>query len=61
MSERIVDELKVIEVEVEHRKMLASANSLERLIKLLAELCSIGQIGQRIMVRGMGDALSRSP
>ena len=42
MSERIVDELEVIEIEVEQRKMLASTNPLERLVKLLAELGAIG-------------------
>src|ERR1019366_8916255 len=45
MPERIVNELEVIEVEVEHRKMLASTNPLERLVKLHTELRAICQIG----------------
>ena len=61
MSERIVDELEIIEVEVEHCKLLAPANPLERLVKLLAELRAIGQIGQCVMVGSIGDTLLRAP
>ena len=59
MAERVVDALEFVEVEVEHRKLLAAPDPLQRLVELLAEQHAVGQIGQRIVVRQMRDPLLR--
>ena len=57
MPERIVDGLELIEVEVEHRQTVAPADPLERLLQLLAKQHTVGQIGQGVVMRQVGDPL----
>ena len=60
MAERVVDALEMIEIEIQQRQVLALMNPLERLLELLAEQHPIGQVGQRIVVRQVRDALIRT-
>src|ERR1700732_3090358 len=61
MAERIVDALEFVDVDVEHRKLLAPLGSLELPLQLLAERHAIRQIGQRVVVSQMGNLLLGAP
>ncbi len=51
VAQRVVDALELVEVEKQHRKLLAAADPLERMIQLLAEKHAVGQTGQRVVMR----------
>ena len=51
MAKRIVDVLEVIEVETEHRKLIAAPDEPQGLFELFAEQRPVRQIGQRVMAR----------
>ena len=59
VPERIVDVLEFVEIQIEHRELLATPDALQRLLKLLAEEQPVWQIGQCIVVRQMRDPLLR--
>ena len=59
MSERVVDALEFVEVQIEHRELLAAPDALQRLLELLAEEQPVGQVSQRVVVRQMRDPLLR--
>ena len=59
VSERVVDALEFVEVQIEHRQLLAAPDALERLFELLAEKHPVGQIGQAH--RSAPDARSALP
>ena len=57
MPERVVDALEAVEVEAEHGKALAAHQAQQRLLQLLAEQRAVGEAGQRIVAREVGDLL----
>ena len=59
VAERIVDALEFVEIEIEHRQLLAAPDAFQRLLELFAEEHPVGQIGQRIVMRQ--DARSAPP
>ena len=60
MAECVVYALEMIKIEVQQRQVLALMNPLERLVELLAEQHPIGQVGERIVVRQVRDAVIRT-
>ena len=61
MSERVVDALEFVDVDVEHRELLACRNPRELPFELLAEQHPVRQIGQRVVMRQMRDPLLGAP
>ena len=59
MAERIVDALEFVDVDIEHRKLLAALDALELAFELLAKQHAVRQIGQRVVMRQMRDLLAR--
>ena len=57
MAERVVDALEAVEIEIEHRELVAAADAGQRLGEPLAEQHAVGQIGQRVVARHMRDLL----
>ena len=57
MAKRIVDVLEVIEIETQHRKLIAAPDQPQGLFELLAEQRPVRQIGQRVMARHVRDLL----
>ena len=57
MAERVVDVLEMIEIEAEHRELIAAPDEPQRLFELFAEQRPVRQIGQRVMARHMRDLL----
>ena len=57
MTERVVDFLEMIEIEAEHRELIAALDEAQRLLELFPEQRPVRQIGQRVMARHMGDLL----
>ena len=57
MSERIVDALEFVDVDIEHGELLAGLDRLQRLFEPLAKQDPVRQIGQRVVMRQMGDFL----
>ena len=57
MAQQIVDVLEVVEVEAEHRNLIAAPDEPQGLFELFAEQRPVRQIGQRIMTRHMRDLL----
>ncbi len=60
MAERIVDALELVDVDIEHCQLLARPDRIERLLQPLAEQDPVGQLGQRVVMRQMGDLLLRA-
>ena len=57
MAERIVDALKMIEIETMHGELVAApADPAEQFVQALVEQYAIGQIGEGIVMRHVGDA-----
>ena len=57
MAERIVDALEVVEIEAVHGEALALASATrQQFVEPLIEQDAIGQIGQRVMMRHIGNA-----
>src|ERR1035437_1800109 len=61
VPESVVDTLELIDVDVEHRQLLAALNPLQRLFELLTKQRAVWQVGQRIIVRQMRDPLVGPP
>ena len=61
MAERIVDVLEVVEVETEHRKLIAAPDEPQGLFELFAEQRPVRQIGQRVMARHVGNLFLGAP
>ena len=57
MAERIVDALEFVDVDIEHGQLLARPDRLQRLLEPLAKQRPVGQVGQRVVMRHMGDLL----
>ncbi len=57
MAERVVDALEAVEVEAEHGEALAAPQALQRLLQLLAEQGAVGEVGERVVARKVGDLL----
>ena len=57
MAERVVDALEAVEVEAQHGEALAAPQALQRLLQLLAEQRAVGEVGQRVVARKVGDLL----
>ena len=53
MSERIVDPLELIDVDIEQGELLAALGSLKFVFDALAEQHPVRQIGQRVVMREM--------
>jgi hypothetical protein len=51
MAERVVDFLEMIEIEAEHRELVATLDEPQRLLELFAEQRPVRQIGQRVVAR----------
>ncbi len=60
VPERIVDPLEFVDVDVEHRQLLAGRHDPQAVVEALAEQHAVRQIGQRIVMRHVGDAPCRS-
>ena len=61
MAERIVDALEFVDVDIEQGELLAAAGLLELALDLLAEQHAVRQVGQRVVMREMGDLLVGAP
>nr|WP_244448562.1 hypothetical protein [Bosea sp. LC85] len=62
VTERVIDGLEPIEVQIEHRETARLAAMLiERALQMFAKLGAVGQVRQRIMMRHIGNAFLRSP
>ena len=57
VAERIVDALEMVEIEIKHCELFAAADQRKFLLEPFAQQHPVGQIGQRIVMRKMGDAL----
>ena len=55
MSERVVDAFELVDVDVHHGELLAGPHRLQRVLELFAKQHPVGQVGQRIVVREVGD------
>ena len=56
MAERVVDGLEAVEVEAQQSDVLVAAARFQRRFQALAQQDAIRQIGQRIVMRHVGDA-----
>ena len=56
MAERVVDVLEAVEVETKHRQAPALSHAVERPLHALAQQHAVGQLGQDVVVRHVGDA-----
>ena len=61
MSERIVDALELIDVDIEQCELFAAAGSLQLAFDLFAEQYPVRQVGQRIVMREVSDLLVGAP
>jgi len=61
MSERVVDALELVDVDIEQSELLAPAGILELAFDLVAEQHPVRQIGQRIVMREVSDLLIGTP
>ena len=60
VAEHVVDVLEPVEIEAQHRKRLGRrSRALEREVEALVESRPVGQVGQRIVIGEMRDALDR--
>ena len=61
VSERVVDALEFVDVDVEQRELLAADGLLQLALDLLAEQHPVRQVGQRVVMREMGDLFIGAP
>jgi hypothetical protein len=61
MAERVVHLLELVEIETQHRDGVAALHRSEMAVKLLAQEHAVGQRGQRIVMRHVGDLLLGLP
>ncbi len=57
MSERIVDALEFVDVDIKQRELSAAAGTLQLAFDAFAEQHPVRQVGQRVVMREMGDLL----
>ena len=57
MAERIVDALELVDVDVEDRERPALAQAPRASLQIAAQQHAVGQVGQRVVMRHMRDAL----
>ena len=57
VSERIVDALELVDVDIEHRQMLSCNDVGELLLEPFVEQRAVRQVGQRVVMRKMPDLL----
>ena len=57
MTERIVDALELVDVDIEHGELLARPHRLHRLFEPFAEQHPVRQVGQGVVMRQMRDLL----
>ena len=60
MAERVIDALELVEVEAEHRQAFAAFDALELVLQRLAQQHAVGQVGQRVVARHVGDLALRA-
>ncbi len=56
MTECVVDALELVDVEIEHRQALVRPHARQRVAEEFLEVGAIGQIGERVVARHVGDA-----
>jgi hypothetical protein len=61
MAERVVDALELVDVDVVHGELPAIRDRGESVPQMLVEHGAVGQVGQRVVMREMGDALLGAP
>ena len=61
MSERIVDALEFVDVEVEHGELFAGGECGEFALQPVMEQGAVRQVGQRVVMRQMGDLRLGAP
>ncbi|MGY3428135.1 hypothetical protein ACVWZW_008639 [Bradyrhizobium sp. F1.13.4] len=61
MTERIVDALELVDVDIEQRELTAAADLLQFTLDLLAEQRPVRQVGERIVMRHMRNLLVSAP
>jgi hypothetical protein len=61
VSERIVDAFEFVDVDIEHRQLLARNDPGQLQLELFVEQRAVRQIGQRVVMRQMRDALLGAP
>ena len=61
VPERIVDAFEFVDVDVEHRQLLAGNNASQLSLQLFVEQRPVRQVGQRIVVRKVRDPLLDAP
>ena len=57
MAEGVVDALELVDVDIEHRELFAGPERLQRLFQPFAKQHPVRQVGQRVVMRQMGDFL----
>ncbi len=57
MTEGIVDALELVDVDIQHGKLFARSDRLKRLFQPLAKQHPVRQVGERVVMRQMGDFL----
>jgi hypothetical protein len=57
MSERVVDAFEFVDVDVEHCQLLAGCHASQFLFQLLVKQRAVRQVGQRVVMRQMRNAL----
>ncbi len=60
MTERIVDALEFVDVDIEHRQLLAGSDATQFARQLFVKQRPVRQVSQRVVVRQMGDLLVRA-
>ncbi|MGY3111091.1 hypothetical protein ACVWW7_007718 [Bradyrhizobium sp. LM6.9] len=61
MPERVVDALELVDVDIVHRELFTRGDESQFLAQMLVEQGAVGQVGQRIVMSEMGDALLDAP
>ncbi|MGY4469552.1 hypothetical protein ACVWWK_005261 [Bradyrhizobium sp. LB9.1b] len=61
MPERVVDALELVDVDIVHRELFARGDESQFLAQMLVEQGAVGQVGQRVVMSEMGDALLDAP
>ena len=61
VSERVVDALELVDVDIEQRELLAAGGLAQLALDLFAEQHPVRQVGQRVVMRQMRDLLVGAP
>ena len=57
MSERVVDALEFVDIDIHDRQLFAGPDRFQRLLEPLAKQHTVRQVGQRVVMRHVGDLL----